>query len=51
MTGRVLYRPIGGWNARRWRRDVLAWLAFAMLYVTAGSTLVGLYGLLSVVIP
>ena len=49
MTGRVLYRPIGGWNARRWRRDVLACLLAAVLYVTAGSTLVGLYGFLNLI--
>lgn len=30
-----LRRPIGGWNARQWRRDVLAWLQAAILVLAS----------------
>jgi hypothetical protein len=28
-VSRVIRRPIGGWHARVWRREVRQWLAFA----------------------
>ena len=34
MSGRVLYRPAGGWGRNSaWRADVARWLAFALLVV------------------
>ena len=39
MRPRVLRRPIGGWGARKWRQDVIAWLALAWLVVTSWATL------------
>lgn len=37
MSGayRPLRRPIGGWGARQWRRDVSAWIFAAFLTLTA----------------
>lgn len=46
---RVLKRPLGGWNARAWRRGVLAWLLAAVLYLSAAATCTSLYGLLNAV--
>lgn len=51
MRPRVLYRPLGGWNARAWRRGVLAWLLAAALYLSAGATCAALYGTLSAFLP
>lgn len=30
MSGRVLHRPLGGWSAKIWRRQVLGWLQAAL---------------------
>jgi hypothetical protein len=36
---RVLRRPVGGWGARTWRREVGAWLAFAFVVVASWAAL------------
>jgi len=36
--GRCLKRPMGGWRAREWRREVLSWLWAAYLFLCAGFT-------------
>jgi hypothetical protein len=43
MTGRVIRRPVGGWGARTWRRDVWAWLALAVLCVGASGASAMIY--------
>jgi hypothetical protein len=38
-VSRVLRRPIGGWNARIWRREVRQWLLFAAFVVGSWAAL------------
>lgn len=46
MRGRVLRRPLGGWRAREWRREVGYWLWAAFLMICAGIFDVTVYKLL-----
>ena len=39
MSARVIRRPIGGWGARTWRREVCEWLALAALVVASWACL------------
>lgn len=39
MSGRVLRRPLGGWHARLWRREVARWLALASFVVGSWGAL------------
>lgn len=43
MSGRVLKRPLGGWGARQWRREVTGWLWLAFLVLAAGATCATVY--------
>lgn len=43
MRGRVLRRPVGGWGARAWRREVVSWLWLAYLFLAAGATCATVY--------
>ena len=36
---RVIRRPLGGWNARPWRREVRGWLWLAAIVVGSWSAL------------
>jgi len=38
MSGRVIRRPLGGWRARQWRREVAAWLWLALIYLACSAT-------------
>ena len=44
MSGRVIRRPIGGWGARVWRRQVIDSLALASLVVASWFSLNCLVG-------
>jgi hypothetical protein len=35
---RVIRRPIGGWGARQWRRDVGYWLLEAFVFLASGAS-------------
>lgn len=36
---RVLRRPLGGWGARAWRREVALWAAWAAVVVGSWASL------------
>jgi hypothetical protein len=38
-VSRVLRRPLGGWSARIWRREVMGWLWLAFLVVGSWAAL------------
>lgn len=40
---RVLRRPLGGWGARQWRREVTGWLWLAIIFLAAGATCATVY--------
>ena len=48
---RVLRRPLGGWGARQWRREVTGWLWLAFLFLAAGAACATVYRLLEFVAP
>lgn len=49
VRARVLRRPLGGWGARRWRSDVLAWLQASVWMLGAWATCQCIYGLIGLV--
>lgn len=46
----MLRRPYGGWGARAWRRDVLAWLEAAFWFLASAAFCERLYALCGVVV-
>ena len=49
MSGRCLKRPLGGWSARQWRREVAGWLLLALLYVFASGASAFLYRAIDII--
>lgn len=51
MKPRVLRRPIGGWGARQWRRDVWNWLLSAFVVLASWGFCNTIEGLIALMTP
>lgn len=50
MKPRVLRRPVGGWHARVWRREVRGWLWLALIFLLcwgSGNVILALIALMT----